>query len=157
MIVITCIDSLRNANGHLVPDMAFGILFLSHLMRCNGTARIMATCCVIGWKWRASRWNLWFSSDFNFWWHLLKLFSPSYLLISSIFSPFFYNFSSSKLEFSLAFLLRNDFVFLYLNFTLFHVLMVDYSKVGNLSPSVIFFLCSSRGFSWVFRWSLPLS
>lgn len=54
MIVITCIDSLSNANGHLMPDMAFEIPFLSYLMRCDGTACVMATCRVlIGWRWRA--------------------------------------------------------------------------------------------------------
>lgn len=56
MIVITCIDDLRNANGHLMPDIAIEIPFLSHLMQCDGITCVMATCRVlIGWRWHASQ------------------------------------------------------------------------------------------------------
>lgn len=129
-----------------MPNLAFGISFLSHLVRCDGAARVVATCHVlIGWTWRASRPNLWFSCDSNFWGHLLKFFPP-FLLIPSISSPFFYNSSSFELKFSLAFRLKYAFVFLYLNFTLFHVLMVDYSEVRHLFPSVSFFFARLRAF-----------
>ena len=44
MIVITCIDDLRNMKGCIVLVMALKILFLSYLMQYDDVARVVATC-----------------------------------------------------------------------------------------------------------------
>ena len=39
--------TILNMKDHFVPNMAFEIPFLSHLMRWDGVVREMATCCVL--------------------------------------------------------------------------------------------------------------
>ena len=55
LVIISCLNDLRNMKGHPSSDVTFGIPFLSHLWRCDGAARFVATCHVlIGWTWARS-------------------------------------------------------------------------------------------------------
>ena len=106
MTIITCNDDLRNAKGHPMLGVASEIPFLSHLMRCDGVACVLATCfLLIGWTWCASRWDLSFSHDFSVF-RTIFLRTLASLLSSLLFLflfHFFCKFSSFELE-SLSFL-----------------------------------------------------
>ena len=106
VIVITCNDDLRNAKGHPMLGMAFEILFLSHLMRYDGVACVVATCFLLsGWTWCASRRDLSFSYYFSVF-RTIFLRTLASLLSSLLFLfllHFFYKFSSFELD-SLSFL-----------------------------------------------------
>ena len=47
MMVITRNDDLRNVKDHSVPNVALEILFLSHLMQCDGAVHEMVMCRVL--------------------------------------------------------------------------------------------------------------
>jgi len=103
VIVITCIDDLRNMKGHPVPVVAFEIPFLSHLMRCDNAAHFVATCHkLFGYTWAHLLMRPLVFLALRFFGGVYKPFS---LLLFPLLIIFLANLSFSKLELPMPFFL----------------------------------------------------
>lgn len=148
MIVIMSIGGLRNMRGRSILVVFFEILFPSHLMQCDGTAHVVATCQVsIGQRWACPSTRPLVFRCFSFAsGKVLKAFLFLFLLLHVIFLHFLpANLSLSKLELPRSFsfsgtILSNPFHFL------FNALMVEFYEVRNLFPFVSFFFARLGSF-----------
>ena len=100
LVVIRCLNDLRNMKGCPTLRVAFWILFLSHLWWHDGATCLWATChTLIGWTWAHSSTRCLVFSHLGFWGKPLNafLFLPFPSFLSSSFLHFLHFYASSFL------------------------------------------------------------